>query len=278
MADEIRTDTSPEAMVRAIEDNTLDYWRLMATSGVIWIEEADDLITVGAVEKPSAFRDSVLRTQFSDIDVEERIDTTLTGLGWPGAGLIWWQPPSSTPADMPERLLWRGFQRENDFPGLAIEIERLRPDEPRPGLEIEVVRDREQMVVASETMAAGLERPARIQRIFHEMYCGVGFDNPRFPRLSRAAGRSARRDHDSGDGWWSGGHLRRGGAAGSAPQRRRGDADDAGAARRGGNGVPGRDAAGIGHGAAGVRAAGLREVLHDPAVQVERGWLVVSGQ
>jgi ribosomal protein S18 acetylase RimI-like enzyme len=180
MADQIRTDTSPGAMVRAIEDNTLDYWRLMATSGVIWIEEADDLITVGAVEKPSTFRDSVLRTQFSDIDVEERIDTTLTGLGWPGAGLIWWQPPSSTPADMPERLLWRGFQRENDFPGLAIEIERLRPDEPRPGLEIEVVRDRERMVVASQTIAAGFETPEPIQRIFHEMYCGVGFDNPRF--------------------------------------------------------------------------------------------------
>ena len=70
MSEEIRTDTSPEAMVRAIEDNTLDYWRFMATSGVIWIEETEDLITIGAVEKPSAFRDSVLRTRFSDIDVE----------------------------------------------------------------------------------------------------------------------------------------------------------------------------------------------------------------
>jgi len=28
MADEIRTDTSPEAMIRAIEDNTLDRWRV----------------------------------------------------------------------------------------------------------------------------------------------------------------------------------------------------------------------------------------------------------
>src|SRR5437899_3253345 len=110
MSKEIRTDTSPEAMVHAIEDNTIDRWRLMATSGVIWIEEADDLITVGAVEKPSAFRDSVLRTRFSEIGAEERIDATLAGLGWPRAGLIWWQPPSSTPPDMRERLLRRGFQ------------------------------------------------------------------------------------------------------------------------------------------------------------------------
>ena len=180
MADKIRTDPSPEAMIRAIEDNTIDYWRLMATSGVIWIEETDDLITVGAVEKPSAFRDSVVRPRFSEIDAEERIDTTLAGLGWPGAGLIWWKLPSSTPNDMPERLLRRGFQPRSDFPGMAIEIERLRPDEPRPGLEIEVVRDRERMVVASETMAAGFETPPPIQRIFHEMYCGVGFDDPRF--------------------------------------------------------------------------------------------------
>ncbi|HEY8766165.1 MAG TPA: hypothetical protein VIP09_02705 [Dehalococcoidia bacterium] len=47
MADEIRTGTSPEAMVRAIEDNILDYWRLMARSDVIWMEEAGDRITVG---------------------------------------------------------------------------------------------------------------------------------------------------------------------------------------------------------------------------------------
>ncbi len=160
MTDEIRTDTSPEAMRRAIEDKTVDRWRLMATSGVIWIEETDDLITVGTVEKPSAFRDSVLRTRFPEIDAEQRIEATLAGLGWPRAGLIWWQPPSSTPADMRERLLRRGFQPRNDFPNMAIEIERLRPDKPRPRLEIEVVRDRERMVVASETMAAA-SRPLR---------------------------------------------------------------------------------------------------------------------
>lgn len=180
MADEIRTDTSPEAMVRAIEDNILDYWRLMARSDVIWMEEAGDRITVGTRQKPSAVRDSVLVTRFSEENAEARIEATLAGLGWPGAGLIWWKLPSSTPNDMPERLLRRAFQPRSDFPGMAIEIERLRPDEARPGLEIEVMRDRKRMVVASETMAAGFETPAPIQRIFHEMYCGVGFDNPRF--------------------------------------------------------------------------------------------------
>jgi len=122
----------------------------------------------------------VLVTRFSEENAEARIEATLAGLGWPGAGLIWWQMPSSTPGDMPARLLRRGFQPRSNFPGMAIDIERLRPEEPRDGVEIEVVRDSQRFAAFSETMAAGFETPPAIQRVFDGMYLGVGFEEPTF--------------------------------------------------------------------------------------------------
>lgn len=177
----IRTDSSPSSMVEAIEENLLAFWRMMTDSRrVLRMSEEPDCTIYGAIRKTGAFHDCVLRTRFTQKDAETKIDETLTKLGWPRQSVIWWALPSSTPRDIGARLLRRGFASRGDLPGMALGIADLKEEELSPGLEIEVVRDAERFAVMSETMQAGFETPADVQRVFHDAYVAVGFDDPRW--------------------------------------------------------------------------------------------------
>ncbi len=88
----------------------------------------------------------MLRTQFGSDAVDTRIDATLAHFKRRRVPLYWYIGPSTTPADLGERLRARGLIHVEDAPGMAADLRALREDLPVPaGLTIRPVHDTESL-------------------------------------------------------------------------------------------------------------------------------------
>ena len=167
-------------MVRAIEAGVHLHWRILGASDFIYFDERPDLITYGPKQRPSAFFDTVIWARFPEPGADRRLDETLAALGFPERPLIWLVTPSSTPADLGERLLRRDFVLRTDLPGMAVRLDEVRPEEPPPGLEIEVVSDLERLTALNSVTSAGFGMPPGLADLFLRAYSSIPFDDPRW--------------------------------------------------------------------------------------------------
>jgi GNAT superfamily N-acetyltransferase len=171
--------TSRAAVLRAIEENIYGYWRMLAESGAIRVDEGDGLITYGPVEDIPFFN-GVLRAQFASSEADRRIDETLERLGWPGSPVFWWMMPSSRPGDTGKRLYRRGFVTRSDFPAMAATLEGLPPVPQIKGLRVERVKTTDDLAACFEIQEQGFGMPLGLADAFREMFQRVGIDDPRW--------------------------------------------------------------------------------------------------
>lgn len=113
--------------VEAIEGNFMA-WTSLATvlPGGELIEEADCTSYRTAVRYPHF--NGVLRARFAPGSAEERVRELVAGFDARGTPMDWWLMPSSTPAELPHHLRANGFHRGGNWPGMAVELDRMVDD------------------------------------------------------------------------------------------------------------------------------------------------------
>jgi hypothetical protein len=179
-----------EELVAAIEENLFALApRFRLLPGAECGDGDEGLWSVTAIAFP--FFNSIFRTRLADPRVETAIDRALERGRARGVPLLWWTGPQTRPADLGRRLEARGFTRDTEAPGMALELARLprRPLGP-PGLTIEPVADAAALGDWLGAFRAGFGIERDFERPWRDWLTAVGLDRgaPMRHFLARLAG------------------------------------------------------------------------------------------
>jgi ribosomal protein S18 acetylase RimI-like enzyme len=132
--------------------------------------KVDDDVTWGTTGLPlSAFNGATAAT-FTEASVDARIDQVLDYFRELKIDMSWWVGPTSTPADLGQRLVARGLAADGVAPGMAVSLEGwTRPPLP-DRLVVEPALDAATFRHAMEVMFAGFEMPADLLAAFEERF------------------------------------------------------------------------------------------------------------
>lgn len=91
---------------------------------------------------PDRYFNNVTRASWPASEVADRVRAMIEQLDTHGVDYSWWIGPSSSPAELPELLETHGMVYQEDFPGMAIDLQALRDESVAiKGLEIARVED-----------------------------------------------------------------------------------------------------------------------------------------
>lgn len=105
--------------------------------------------------------------------------------------VLWWTGPRTRPADLGARLERRGFARDDEAPGMALELARLAAPAPRPGeLTVERVESGAALAAFVATFRQGFGIDAAFERPWIDWLAtlGLGDGSPMRHFLARWAG------------------------------------------------------------------------------------------
>jgi GNAT superfamily N-acetyltransferase len=144
---DILEDTSPQAMARAVEASVVAFYAYFGRMPGAQLHDDADL-TWYATGIPAPHFNAVLRTQLaprlSAAELDTRIAATLDHFTARGLPALWWQMPSTLPADIGTALAARSLAFGGTRPGMGVDLAALPDAEAAdavPGLEIEIVAD-----------------------------------------------------------------------------------------------------------------------------------------
>jgi ribosomal protein S18 acetylase RimI-like enzyme len=130
---------SREELVAAIEENLFALAKhFRRIPGAEAGEGEEGIWTVTPVRFP--FFNSIFRTRIEAASAGPAIDRALARAAANGVPFLWWTGPQTRPTDLGRALVARGFTRDAEAPGMALELARLpaRPVGPA-ALAIETV-------------------------------------------------------------------------------------------------------------------------------------------
>ena len=169
MTRESMTDTSPEGMRRAIEQNLWESWLALCTSARAEVTDSEAMIRF-ATGLPMPPFNAVMRTRLEDGKVEYEIERTAEYFAAKQLPWTWYVEETATPGDLPERLTAAGLVEEPPEPCMAIDM-TLLPDTPggSRSLAIEKVASAELGGEYAEVLSAGFGLPPEIARDLADM-------------------------------------------------------------------------------------------------------------
>ena len=140
---EILLDTSPSALITAIEDNTFDFVHSMSKWPQAEVYDGDD-IKWSITRIPYPVFNSVFRARLAAHQVDATIQTVIERARARNVPVLWWTGPQTQPSDLGMHLVTKGFAHSDDEPGMAANLMRLNEGWPvPPGLSIQRVGDAE---------------------------------------------------------------------------------------------------------------------------------------
>src|SRR5262245_20547619 len=123
-------------MVQAVEANLFAFFRhLSAWPRVELHDEPDCCWTIS--DLPFPLFNSVMRARLPGDRIDALIDARLAACRARGVPMLWWTGPSTTPADLGERLERNGFFLEGAR-GMAVDLESRVDDTASPELQLSV--------------------------------------------------------------------------------------------------------------------------------------------
>lgn len=176
---EILQNATDEQLAVAVEENLNALFRAMMILPDSEIVERADMKFHHAFPSNPMFK-GVWATRLTDENADATIDETLAWFKERGAPfLFWWVTPRTTPTDLRERFMARGFQ-ENiaGDPGMAVELSALNENIKTPeGFRIERARNEKQIRDWATTFVQAFEIPAWAGSAWDDATMRVGAEN-----------------------------------------------------------------------------------------------------
>ncbi|SRR5579883_256357 len=125
---------------------------------------------------PFELGNGVVRAAFTSADVDAKIEEVTGHFKDRNVPAAWLLGPSSQPTDLGSHLEAAGWIRDDEAPGMALDLLALREDDPLPpGLVIKEVSDGETLKQWIRTMTVGSGIPDGIQNMLLDLCARYGF-------------------------------------------------------------------------------------------------------
>src|SRR5215472_14093215 len=116
---DILTDTSSASIVAALEANWRAYRRSWGRHPAVEVRD-DERFFWFITGQPSGWVNAVLRADLPPDEADDAISATIDHFSRRGVPWLWIVGPSSTPADLPQRLATHGLRSSGQCPGMAL--------------------------------------------------------------------------------------------------------------------------------------------------------------
>jgi ribosomal protein S18 acetylase RimI-like enzyme len=163
--------TVDTGLLEAIDRPLVEFY--LAARSRPWADiKIDDDVVWGSTGLPlAAFNGATLAT-FTPESADRRIASIVGYFRELRLDMSWRVGPTSTPADLGDRLIAGGLVHEESMPGMAASLVDWAPPSTASGIEVELVTDVAGFHAAIDIMFEGFELPADIQPAFEERYVG----------------------------------------------------------------------------------------------------------
>ena len=178
------------ALVAAIEANTREFLLALGRAGGAE-ERADPQLHWVIGGSPIDYHNCVVHADLAPESADDAIRESVERFRAHGVPGTWHVTPSMRPPDLGERLVAHGFTHAGDERGMAADLLALPEDLSVPaGLSIELVRDEQDLMVWTDTLAMGFGEGRQEAEWVGAMYrkIGLGDDLPWRHYLGRLQG------------------------------------------------------------------------------------------
>ena len=137
--------------------------------------DAEIAWTVGG--SPLSYHNAVVRCSTAHERTDALIDEWVAELQRHGVAGSWHVSPSTTPDDVPERLVVHGFEDAGEEPAMLADLSTLPPGGEHYDLEIERVRNDAEMDTYRDVLAAGFGEGPREADWVASVFRSIGLDD-----------------------------------------------------------------------------------------------------
>ena len=185
-------------IVRACEQNYIDYWRCVGKSPNAEFSEEGG-ITRCITGLPQEMFNVVMRCRLSPYDLDARLDATIDQFRSSRLCLIWHVGVLTEPSDLGDRLEARGYPHDYDLEAMAIDLDSYEEDkDPTDNVAVRTVANLEDCISWVECLTRSWESPAEVAPWMLRNACfntsierDRGFSLPRKMYLGSLEGRPA---------------------------------------------------------------------------------------
>jgi hypothetical protein len=158
---EILNSFSPPALVRAIEGNLLafhPYFRQWPRSR----GETTPKLSWTITDIQFAMFNNILGARLTENEADSAIEAAIARGRVNNVPLLWFTGPSTTPADLGDRLVKHGFVKDEDAPGMAADLSTFPELKLPEGLEIRPVNDAAVLAIWCDTAVKAYGMPPSV--------------------------------------------------------------------------------------------------------------------
>jgi len=168
-------DLSGDSLARAVEENTLEEFRLWSRwSALEFHNDPDRAWTITDVASP--IFNNVLRARFDPAGAGDAIEEALTPFRERSVPCYWWVGRSSRPGNLGSRLRDRGLESAFTASAMAVDLEKLPEGLPVPtGLEVEEVRGSRAFSRWLSFSSSAMGLPEETAAAWSDLHRAVGF-------------------------------------------------------------------------------------------------------
>jgi ribosomal protein S18 acetylase RimI-like enzyme len=136
-----RQDPSQAKYSTAIEENLFAFIPLLGRLGRMEVN-APPGVKRSICDLPISLFNSIMDARLAPSQVDSAIQTILSDAAGRKVPILWWMSPSTRPADLGDHLKDHGFILDDDSPGMAVDLQGLNEDLPKPeGFSIQLAQD-----------------------------------------------------------------------------------------------------------------------------------------